>query len=461
MNRNTVHKRRGDSANPADKSIFFIVAVFFLVLGSSVFLFFSLKSNIISDMIENEDLIKVLFIIVDDAKDPKDGKNVRKPISSNVFFYYPKFKRCALVNIPENTGSIYAALGRRTDRILSVYTEKGVEAYRQEIEKLINQDIHVTVQITLNNFCKLTDLFGGLKAFIPHDVDVKQDDGSLFLLPSGAITLDGDKMRTYMTYASIDSIAVDSSTGTVSTNTTGSANEDTEESIYVRRQSALLSLFGALSDNAQLLQNRSAYRVIRRCFNVGLPKNDFRDLLMEIAALNTDRTILQTVTGELVEVDGANILFPYYDGQLIKDTVRQMLSSLTSLDEIQYSRVFVIEIQNGTPTQGLARNTAILLRNVGYDVLNTVNADSSEYEQTFIVNHIGDEEIAKKLGDFLRCTNIVTEENRPKTQTSADSAAAGPAAATPASEDNYSVAGVDFTIVLGKDFDGRYVRATN
>ena len=43
--------------------------------------------------------------------------------------------------------------------------------------------------------------------------------------------------------------------------------------------------------------------------------------------------------------------------------------------------------------------------------------------------------MAKNLGDFIHCENIVDEELNPDTD-----------------------ANVDFTLIIGKDFDGRYVK---
>jgi len=36
--------------------------------------------------------------------------------------------------------------------------------------------------------------------------------------------------------------------------------------------------------------------------------------------------------------------------------------------------------------------------------------DKNDYEKTFIIDHIGNGEVAKNLGDFIRCSNIVTAE---------------------------------------------------
>ena len=52
---------------------------------------------------------------------------------------------------------------------------------------------------------------------------------------------------------------------------------------------------------------------------------------------------------------------------------------------------------------------------------------------------IGNAEVAKIVGDFIRCTNI--REATPEEE----------------AESSSLDAGVDFTIILGRDFDGRYV----
>ena len=62
------------------------------------------------------------------------------------------------------------------------------------------------------------------------------------------------------------------------------------------------------------------------------------------------------------------------------------------------------------------------------------------YEKTTIIDHIGDPDVAKIVGDYIKCSNIVEEE-------------------IVTDEDrSESEANVDFTIILGDDFDGRFVR---
>ena len=49
---------------------------------------------------------------------------------------------------------------------------------------------------------------------------------------------------------------------------------------------------------------------------------------------------------------------------------------------------------------------------------------------------IGNRDAAKSIGDFIRCTNIIEEE---------------------VSESSDETPNVDFTLILGRDFDSRYV----
>ena len=103
---------------------------------------------------------------------------------TDVFIYYPISQRGALINILENTGAIFSSLGR-VDSIDSVYLEKGIDAYKSEIENLVGQTIPFYIILNLTKFGELTDMLGGMKIFVPSPVDVKNEDGLRYLLPSG------------------------------------------------------------------------------------------------------------------------------------------------------------------------------------------------------------------------------------------------------------------------------------
>lgn len=387
-----------------------LVLILLIFISVTVGLAFSLRVDKVEQNIETDSVIKTLFVMED--------KN--EVLFTDVFIYYPVSRRGALINILGNTGAIFSSLGR-VDRIDAVYSEKGIDVYKEEIEKLVGQTIPFYIVMNLDGFGELTDMLGGMKVFIPSPVDIKDEDGERYLLPSGVVNLDGDKIRTYLTYSKPD--------------------EDDEEPIE-RRQNVLIAFFSALTRNARTLQKMKTFEPVAKRMQSNLEGKEFHTLVTEIANVDSEHLNPTAITGSRRVVDGKTLLFPYYDGQLIKDVVKQATNSLVSLDNENVNRIYVLEIQNGTKVQGLARNTSALLQSAGYDVLSTLNADSNDYDKTVIINHIGNAEVAKSLGDFIRCTNIVED--------------------TVSDEQIYSDDGsnVDFTIILGKDFDGRYVKST-
>ncbi|MEE0134287.1 MAG: LCP family protein [Treponema sp.] len=399
---------RRKRAGGLEKSMIFLFLVFSIIIVTSLIVVSALQVNPVEEMIKNEEPIKILFVLEDDEK----------VLFTDVFIYYPVSGRGALFNIPGNTGAIYSSLGR-VDRIDMVYREKGIDAYRQEIEKLSGQSIPFSMVCTVDDFKVLTDLLGGLKIFVPYPVDIQAENGSRWLLPSGVNNLDGDKILTYLYYNS---------------------PEETDGEVQDRYQNVIIAFLAAINKNMNTMFLEKNFKEYSNLFDTNLEDKDLRIILETVAHVDSERLAPRSITGSVREVDGKSLLFPHYDGELVKDLFKQTVSSLVSVVDTIYDRIYVLEVQNGTSVQGLARNTSILLQGFGFDVLSSVNADRNDYEETIIINHIGNDEIAKNLGDIISCSNIITEDILPES--------AGMEAESR----------VDFTIILGKDFDGRYVR---
>lgn len=390
-----------------------LLGIFLLIIVTViVFLSVSLKKDNVAEKLANDQVVRVLTVIDDD-----EG-NV---LFSNVLIYYPVSRKAATVNIPGNTGAIYQSLGR-VDRIDDVYKEKGIEAFKGEIEKLLGCSIPFYLTMKLGDFVKITDMLGGLRVFIPSPVDTTSETGERWLLPSGAVNLDGDKIAVYIRYR---------------------VEDETESDVQERYQNVITAFYTTLHDKKSVMFiKKSVYNNYAALMKINLKAEDSYRLLSEISDIDSETISKQTVTGPIRIVDGQRLLFPLNNGEFIKEAVKQRTNMLLSESATFASRVYVIEIKNGTTTQGLAHNTSILFQNASYDVLSAVNADRTDYEKTVIIDHIGNKEIASMVGDFIHCTNIQEEEvdlSRSESDTAAD---------------------VDFTIILGKDFDGRYVRAS-
>lgn len=388
------------------KGMVFLVLIFVILVTLSIVVITSLKTDPVHEKIAKDPVIKMLLVVEDN----------NKAIFTDLLIYYPVTEKGALVNIPGNTGSIFETLNR-VDRIDAIFEEKGIDTYVKEVENLVGMPIPFYLRIKLDDFVKLTDILGGLEVFIPSAVDVTSSDGQKWLLPSGAVRLDGDKIRTYVTYK---------------------LEEEDEEEIQERRQTTAIALIAAFKRCNSYIFSDNNFEYCNPLLTSNIKDKDLKNLLQQISKIDAERITALSVTGKERVVDGKTLLFPFRNGEFIKEVVRRAANTIVSEYSEANTRTYILEIQNGTKIQGLAHNTSILLQGAGFEVLNVRNAEFNDYEDTQIIDHIGNPEVAKSIGDFINCTNIVEEQIR---------------------SDQESASNVDFTIILAKDFDGRYVNA--
>ncbi len=392
------------------KGFIFLAIIVVIIIAVSIIMAKSLKKDDVAEKLADDQVVRVLTVL-------DDGNG--NAVFTNVLIYYPVSRKALTINVPGNTAAIYKSLDR-VDRIDQVYKEKGIEVYKSEIEKLLDCTIPFFITMDFPNFVKITDMFGGMRIFIPSPIDVLSEDGERYLLPSGAVILDGDKISTYLKYKTED---------------------ETYSDMQERCQNVVDAFYTMLHEKRNvIIAKKKNYRYIEKLFKFNLDSDDSRRLLMMIGNIDSESIVRQNITGRVRIVDEKKLLFPLNNGEFIKEAIKQSTNMLVSNNGTYASRVYVLEIKNGTTIQGLAHNTSILFQNASYDVLSAVNADRNDYEKTVIIDHIGNKEIASMVGNFIHCTNIQEEEvdvSKLEPDTSAD---------------------VDFTIILGKDFDGRYVR---
>ncbi len=390
------------------KGLIFIALIILIGVAISILFAFSLKTNSVEDALKEKGIMRTLFVVEDEDS---------SMLFSSVLIYNPTSNKAALVNLPGYTGAIYQSLGR-VDKLEKVYSEAGIVSFRNEVEKLLGMTIPYYAILTLNSFIKISDYLGGMRVFISEPVDCVSEENERWLLPSGAINLDGDKITTYLHYR---------------------LEDETEADVQERYQNAMAAFITGLHDKKFIIFNKENRKRYLDFIKTNLNEDEEITLFEAIADVDAESIIKQTITGSLRRVDGQQLLMPDNNGEFIKEAVKTTTNLLASTDGTLTSRVYVLEIQNGTTTQGLARNTAILFQNASYDVLSPVNAPRNDYEETVIIDHLGNMDVAKIVGDFIHCTNI--REATPEEE----------------AESSSLDAGVDFTIILGRDFDGRYV----
>lgn len=383
-----------------DKGLIFLIIIILIVLATILIIYFQFRTDLLSENIQNGLPIKILFIF----------SNNEKPLFFEVFMYQPSTHRGSILYFPEDVGSIIKKY-QKVDAVGSLYEKGSYKDLREKIGEMIGTEIPFVMDIDVSGLRNLVDLLGGLELFIPNPVDTKLGNRRI-LLPSGSINLDGDKIVDFMLY------------------------EETHESEIDkvrRKQKILQTLLKRLAEKNSYIINPKVFAFFKKYNKTNVSDRSMKALINELKNMDSDRLIFQRVLGTMRNVDGNKLLFPHYNGELLKEKVKQTLETLASKESVdKNSLVVTVEILNGTKINGLAGRTREVYQSFGFDVISIGNAENKEYINTVVLDRKGKIERAKKAADIIHCDKVYTKLD-------------------PNIDDS-----IDVTIILGKDFDGRY-----
>jgi anionic cell wall polymer biosynthesis LytR-Cps2A-Psr (LCP) family protein len=397
-----------------DASLILLMLIVVFLIGGGIFTFTYLRQDPVEEILSGDRVINTLFVI----------ENQGEPLASYVLMHYSDTGKAAIFDVPSSIGLILKGI-KRVDRIAAVYNPGKIIQFETEIEGLLGIEISFSVIIDTEQLGRMVDLLGGVEIFIPAPVSIYDTEPPVFF-PSGLTRIDGDKARSFITYE---------------------FPEEDPDLPHFRRQRFFLGLIKRQGEQQALLKNPAAASYFQTMLKTDMSTRMRTHFFDRLAALDVDRMNIQTVGGNVREVSGQHLLFPYYDGSLIKEIVRQSLSALTRrLEGDLTERVFTVEVLNGTSSIGLARRTAELLGSFGYDVISIGNADHSDYWITQIIDRSGLQDAAGTFAEIIRCENILF----------APSVSGNPAPDAVIDMRNLEYK-ADFTLIIGRDFNGRYV----
>ncbi|MDR0539827.1 MAG: LCP family protein [Spirochaetaceae bacterium] len=395
-----------------DISLILLAAILVIFAGGVAAALYVLNPDSLENEIAADRPINTLFVL----------EYEKKPLCTYVLLYYPATKRSAVFDIAGETGILLRKINR-VDRIDTSYNPRTINQYVQEIERLLDLDINYEIIFELHNLGNIVDLLEGVTIFIPSPVELYNGSDSV-LFNSGYTTLDGSKTRLYLTYTS---------------------EQDDTETQRLRQERFFSGFVKRLGEKNNILKNRYTAPLFSGFIKTNMNTRTRSILFDEWAKIDTNRISIQVIGGNYRDVSGKRLLIPYFDGTLIKDIVRQTLGALTRSGAGAAERIFTVEVLNGTATAGLAARTAELIRGFGYDVIEIRNADRHDYEKTEVHDRSGIPNEAEIFASVINCANIITEnsfqdENEILELTD-------------------SVYKADFTLIIGKDFNGRYAQS--
>lgn len=382
-----------------DPSRLLLILIGAVTLAVSVYVVLQVRTDKVKDTLDAGKDLAVLFSVTD-----KD-----KPLFNEVVLYNPQTRKTAFIDVPPETGSLLTSLSR-VDALSALY-KADLREYLAKISQLTGLTVSFYVVMTAEQFGHHIDLLSGIELFVPSAIEESKTD-PMTLIPSGNLQLDGSKAHDYLLH-----------------------QDDGEEMSdrSARYQKIAQALLRGWGENEAYLANDDVFPLFYANMRTNLEDTGLKTFLKVSAGADWERVVFQRVLGTERLVDGKKLLFPHYNGNLLLETVRQVVEGLADKDADQLiNSTLTIEILNGTTRAGLASRTKDLFHNFGYEIFSSKNAENTQAETT-IIDRTGNPDQAQKLADLIRCTKIVTQTDAP----------AGSAM---------------ITIILGKDFDGRYVR---
>ena len=374
-----------------------IVSLFVAAIAVAIF---GLKAQSISAQLKTDRPINILLIFEQGAK----------PVSTQLLMFYPSRSKAALLDIPSNTAVILKTI-KRMDRIDYTYRAGNPKTFLTEVSSYLDVQIHGYVLWDEPSLSRTVDLLDGVQLFIPSVI--LQPGLAGIRLPGGAVTLDGDKVAQYLRY-----------------------KEDGEGDLdlLLRRQKIAVAILKKFSEKSAYLGDKQAGDALAGSFVSNFSQATRHRLLEEISKFDADSALLQKITGIQREVEGNGLFFPFYDGELARDMLKQTLNAMSSTEvSVSGGKIYTVEILNGTSEKGLASRTADIFESFGYDVVSVGNTDSLELAKTTIIDRFGDKTALANVAGVIRCSTFAE-----------------------ASTYKGSIR-ADYTIILGKDFNGRVI----
>lgn len=289
----------------------------------------------------------------------------------------------------------------------------------QQTSQLLGlEQIPFYIFIDVQNLAFLIDLIRGVEIFVTSPIVRVQDD-KMLSIPSGSVLLDGAKAVEYLLLT-----------------------EDHENNTrwLDRRQRFITALIRRLVNRVNILTHPKVIEQLHHRMITDMNEDSLTVFFKALSLLDTENMGYQRLAGSVRMVESVPLLFPNYEGQLLQETVRQTMATLASTENAGIAFLpSKIEIQNGTPRNGLGSRTAQIFTSMGYDVVSVRNAaEISAY--TVVIDLSGNLEAAQKIAEIIRTNRVYS--------------------LALANEEDLNVA-VDVRIILGNDFDGRYVQQIN
>ncbi|AWG43131.1 LytR family transcriptional regulator [Candidatus Borreliella tachyglossi] len=391
------------------KELVFLVLIILIVIGVVIFFVDSSKKEQVYFELNTKSNISFLFLIEDD---------IGNLVSMQEIFINIKTGNIGFLDIPIYTG--YEDLKGNVSWFEDLYANNNFNGFLSKISRQLNHEPDYYIRFKKNNFVKFIDYLGGVRLLVKDPVKVYSIENPI-LIPSGNSIFDGDKAYDYLNYF--------------------------RDIRYFNERFEFFKEFfrKTLAQFSSFDEGYEYFFKMYSMLDTSLSETVFRYIFTNYK-INNENIIFINIKGqEEIFKDNENslikVIFPYYGGAVLKETIENLNRDLVS-EKSRDEEIVKVVILNGTKTSGLARNASAIFDSLKFKVVKFANADRDNYLHTLVINNSDNLEMAMKAGDVIRVRDI-----KPISEVSIDTSGLYGSDVSP-----------DVIIILGDDFDGRYVK---
>jgi len=293
-----------NSKESKEKSGIFLGLIILVFSITVIFVVSQLRTDPIQQALTRKDTLAGLIVLLKD--------NV--PLFNEIVYIHPETKRAAMLDIPPETG-LYLSELKRYDSVDSLFSAGNWSAYYAKMEEISGLPLHFSLVMDLDQLGRVVDLASGIEIFLSNPFE-KIDEEPYVLLPSGNNMLDGHKIKDYLSYSE--------------------EGESITERIG-RHQKLMQSLFRRLVEEKDNLIQSSVLSFFHSQVTTSLDALALATFIETLGQSDLEKMVFLRVMGDVRPVDGKNLLFPHYNGNLLKETIKQVSGSDLPVGSIEAS----------------------------------------------------------------------------------------------------------------------------
>jgi LCP family protein required for cell wall assembly len=373
-----------------------------IIVGAIYFIFYFRESNV-AKLIESGSVVSTIVV----------ENNGDKTESIYLCFYNPDTEKIGIIAVPERTRLKIEYADRPVyDAVENIYLKGGASIVRNTVENLTDTGFDYYLKYDLNDVEILVDLLDGIEIENPNSLNYTDIEKKVFVrIRKGQINLDGAKAREFLLYKYGEN---------------GIQSGLDNHEIFI----------SALLERAEDIENLFLYKkVINRLMkdiDTNFSKKDLIVLVKEMPKINSSRILFYRMFGRNTVIKNEEFITPIENGQWLRERIVNLKKFISDEGPAPIADQINIEILNGSGNPGQAQSLRNYLIEYEFNVVHYGNALRNDYVNTIVIDRIGSLTLAKRVADIINCKEVYTRIDKTLL--------------------------VDVTIIIGNDFEGRYVR---